>query len=194
MDAWHILTAAIAIAVLLEAVVLVGVLRHLGSVLLRMGPETYGAVEGGPAIGEDAREVLESPPGVVLFVSPGCPLCEPIVARLGAFRKSYPKLTVVPVVVGADARDRAFSTKVEGAKPDLDGVYRRWNVPGTPFAVAVGADGRVVARGVVNTVTQMEALADRIVSGGNGGSDDPHRHGPASATSAGVRAAGEKGN
>ena len=42
----------------------------------------------------------------------------------------------------------------EGEKPD---TFRRWNVPGSPFAVHL-VDGVVAAKGLVNSLEQLEGL------------------------------------
>ena len=36
-------------------------------------------------------------------------------------------------------------------------AFERWNVPGTPFAVAL-ADGMVAAKGTVNTLEELDEL------------------------------------
>jgi hypothetical protein len=44
----------------------------------------------------------------------------------------------------------------EGENPQ---AFRRWNVPGSPFAVHL-VDGVVTAKGLVNTLEQLEGLVE----------------------------------
>lgn len=85
----------------------------------------------GPALG--SRLQTEGAP-LALFVSDGCRLCRaltPQAQRLGA--KIYE----------------------EGADADM---WAKASVPGAPFAVALAADGTVLAKGTVNTRAQLSSV------------------------------------
>ena len=91
----------------------------------------------GPALGS-RLEAGGAP--LALFVSQGCRLCRtltPQATRLGA--TLYDEL--------ADA-----------------GMWKAANVPGAPFAVALAADGTVLAKGTVNTRAQLSS----VVAAANG--------------------------
>jgi hypothetical protein len=171
--AWHILTVVLAVAVVVEAMALVATLRHLGSIMLRVGPDTYGDVEEGPQVGTIVDPSVVAGPGLVLFVSQTCSLCKPLVARLPSIRRSFPLVTIVAAAIGEPGpqKDRFAESLGRGARSDLDGLYQSWAVPGTPFGVAVGRDGVIAARGVVNSVSQLETLIDPILSSTSGPRD-----------------------
>jgi methylamine dehydrogenase accessory protein MauD len=146
--------------------------RQIGTLHLRLGPR--GALElddEGPPLGEvpesfEARDAGGRPvtvggPGVaqlLLFVSPGCPVCRevlpslPVAARVGG---------MLPVVVADAAEDGDGYGGSNGAsvivRPD---IARAYAVPGTPYAVALDRLGMVRAKGTVNSLEQMEGLVD----------------------------------
>jgi hypothetical protein len=139
--------------VLLLCVVVVALARQVGTLHLRLGPR--GALEvdtEGPALGEappprpailegGARTVLGGT-GVhrlVLFVSPTCPICDEV-------RPSVPAAASAAGLQAQLVHD-----------PEAE---RRWNVPGTPFAVVIDEIGVVRAKGTVNDLEQLEGLVD----------------------------------
>lgn len=88
---WHILIFMAIVAVSLEGLLLVGVARQLGSVLLLVHPPRPGTMDMGPALGD----LVESPhlerarPGVLVFVAPGCGVCDQLKPSIPAFARSY---------------------------------------------------------------------------------------------------------
>jgi len=160
---WHALVIFTVIGLIVEALVLVGILRQLGVIVLQLGPPRHGEVEGPEAGTQVTIDSLRpGVPAVVLFLSSGCDICKPIAAALPAMRRSYAGLQLLPVVVGDDdPATHAYAATLGGdARTDLDTLYREWEVPGTPFAVGVGEDGRVKTSGIVNSLPQLETLAE----------------------------------
>lgn len=155
--------------------VVVALARQIGTLHLRLGPR--GALEldtEGPPLGEapppidalalSGESITIGGPGeaqLLLFVSPGCHVCEqvlpslPAVASLGHFRPY--------VVTDVDVFDTRSSLDVETiAAPIIPGrdVAMRYEVPGTPYAVMLDTSGVVRAKGTVNNLEQMEGLVD----------------------------------
>ena len=125
-------------AVLAAALVVVAILA-----LGRRAPDGALDVAGeGPDVGEPAP----LPAGLVLFTSAGCGLCSRV--RRGARRAG------LDVVELDEERDAS--------------AWHAARVPGAPFAVAVGAGGRVLAKGTVNTVAQLRSVGAAL-------SDAPQR-------------------
>jgi methylamine utilization protein MauE len=117
--------------------------REVGLLRLRLGPELALDVAGeGPPLGSqvelgrprDARLTL------AVFSSEGCRLCRALQPSLSAF-----------------GRDPAISLHVFDEVRDAD-VWRRLNVPGSPYAVVVDEIGEVRAKGTFNTRGQLEAI------------------------------------
>jgi uncharacterized membrane protein YphA (DoxX/SURF4 family) len=132
------------VCVAVLALLVLALYRQVGVLSQRLGPSTALEIaEEGP--------VLNSPPPpleglagrgaeLVAFVSANCRLCHELSP---AFR----------AVSGAELTVRAVE---EGDAPE---VFESWNVPGTPF-VALVIDGVVRAKGLVNSLEQIDGLID----------------------------------
>jgi len=127
---------ALAIAVLALA-------RELGAVRGALDPR--GALEipeEGPELG-GRSELMDVEPGrlgLAVFTSEGCHMChalEPAIAALG--RDPLVRLRTFDEVRDAHAWEAA-------------------GIPGSPFAVALDADGTVLAKGTFNTAGQLESV------------------------------------
>ncbi|MGD9571659.1 MAG: MauE/DoxX family redox-associated membrane protein [Thermoleophilia bacterium] len=132
----------LALAVVVLTVLVLALYRQVGVLEGRLGPRAaLELAEEGPPVGR-AAPALEELRGrgseLVAFASPGCRLCAALEPALDAI-----------------ARDGIDVHRVdEAARP---GDFAAWRVPGTPFAVHV-IDGVVVAKGLVNTLEQIEEL------------------------------------
>src|SRR3954470_19697270 len=135
------------------AVVVLALAREVGMLRLSVAPK--GALEvdhEGPEVGARLSLVPTAPGriGLAVFTSEGCGLCralEPAVAAFGA----HPDVSL-----------RTFD-EVRDA-----GAWSAADVPGSPFAVALAADGTVLAKGTFNTPAQLEsvlAAAERRMAG-----------------------------
>ncbi|HUH15036.1 MAG TPA: thioredoxin family protein, partial [Gaiellaceae bacterium] len=135
---------ALALAVGVLGALVLALYRQVGVLALRLSPQgALELAEEGPAVGADAPPL----PGLdrrgselVVFSSPGCRLCRGLVPSVRALAREGLAVRI------AD----------EAAEPE---AFRRWNVPGTPFAVHL-VDGRVAAKGLVNTLEQIESVLE----------------------------------
>ncbi|WP_217914034.1 thioredoxin family protein [Miltoncostaea marina] len=134
--------AALALAVVALAVLVLALYRQVGVLEARLGPrpalelEHEGPPLGGPAPAFDALRGRGAE--LVAFSSPGCRLCADLRPALEAVEREGIE------VVRVD----------EHASP---GVFADFRVPGTPYVV-FAIDGVVVAKGLVNTLEQIEEL------------------------------------
>jgi len=124
------------------------------------GPDVDAVVEV-PGRGPTGRPVL------VVFTSSACEQCqriEPGLKRIfglyGPQADNGHQLDVVAVLTDKDVNGRTEHARKLGpwARTDLVALMQDWNVPGTPFAVALDADHRVKGAQVVNSQMDMEAL------------------------------------
>ena len=128
------------------AVVVLALAREVGMLRLSVAPR--GALEiahEGPEVG--ARSALatrfaleERHLGLAVFTSEGCGQCRalaPVIAGFG--RHSSVVLRTFDELADADA-------------------WSAGDVPGSPFAVALDADGTVLAKGTFNTGAQLESV------------------------------------
>jgi hypothetical protein len=137
----------VALVVLASAVVVLLVLvmalfRQVGVLEARVGtPSALELAGEGPPIDTPAPELLpleRRGPELVAFASPGCRLC----------------LELEPALRALERDGLCVHSVLEDEQPAVFGDYR---VPGTPFVVYL-VDGVVAARGLVNTLEQVEEL------------------------------------
>ncbi len=135
--------AAALLGVVVLAVAVLALARELGALRAEIDPR--GALEipeEGPELG-GRTELMEVEPGrlgLAGFTSAGCGMCralEPAIQALG--RDPLVRLRTFDEV--RDARSWAAA-----------------GIPGSPFAVAVDADGTVLAKGTFNTAGQLESV------------------------------------
>lgn len=155
------------ITVIVEAFALLAVMRMVGTVLKHVRPPRPGTHFGGPKPGTvvEVPGVAEGRQAVVVFVAPDCPSCKSIESALAPVAQHY-DLELVAVLVGGSERQRA--DYIERARVpvrlDLDHLYDAWELPGTPFAVGIDSSYRVVESGAVNSLDQLEALAEHVMN------------------------------
>ena len=141
--------------------------REVG--MLRLQLRTQGALEiagEGPEIGSRAEGLTSRLDldrasaerlGLAVFTSEGCHICHDLAPAIESVAND-PQITV--------------ATFDEVAEAEL---WRSLEIPGSPFALAVGADGMVLAKGTFNNLAQLEsvlAAAERRRSTGFGASED----------------------
>lgn len=136
--------AALAVAGL--AVVVLALAREMGALKLRLGPQ--GALEvghEGPEVG--ARTALaaafsgeENRVALAVFTSEGCGLCRALAPAVQALGRD----PLVELREFDEVRDREAWTVAD--------------VPGSPFAVALDADGTVLVKGTFNSGGQLESI------------------------------------
>ena len=172
---WAASYVALWILVGMLCIVVVALARQIGTLHLRLGPR--GALEmddEGPALGEGRPAIegqdLEGNPVTVggrgseqflLFVSPGCVVCEQVMPSIGAVAEATGKRPLVLADLDETETRLAFQHKRVAApivaSPESFGVYE---VPGTPYVVVLDVNGVVQAKGTVNNLEQMEGLID----------------------------------
>jgi hypothetical protein len=137
--------ALVAIAVL--ATGLLALAREVGELRLAIAPQGALEIAGeGPEIGgrtalaEHFDGLGEEDFGLAVFTSEGCHICQALGPAIAAFERD-PRVRV-----------RRFD-EVEDAA-----VWALADVPGSPFAVAVGAGGIVLAKGTFNSGGQLESV------------------------------------
>jgi Methylamine utilisation protein MauE len=130
------------LAVAILVVLVLALYRQVGVLEARLGPRAaLELADEGPPLGVTAPALaglVRSGPELVAFRSPGCRLCDEIEPALGALRREGLRVHAV----------------TEDAQP---GAFGRYRVPGTPY-VAYLEDGVVAAKGLVNTLEQVEEL------------------------------------
>ena len=155
--------------------VVVALARQIGTLHLRLGPR--GALEvddEGPPLGEapppeestdaEGRPARIGGPGepqLLLFVSPGCHLCEQVLPSLPAVARKHELAPYVLADVDADETASQYERRRLAARVvSAVGIGQRYRVPGTPYAVVLDRMGVVRAKGTVNNLEQLEGLVE----------------------------------
>ena len=137
-----IAVAVLAVAVVALALLVLALYRQVGVLSLRISPVAPLEIEEeGPALGQTAPALagLSRRGGeLVAFFSEDCRICRELAPAARALEREGLSVRVV----------------YEHEEP---AVVTRWNVPGAPFAVHL-VDGVVAAKGLVNTLEQLDAL------------------------------------
>ena len=144
-DSWQaIAIAALGALVALLALAVLALYRQVGVLSLRLGPRAALELEDeGPPLGQPAPllpALARRGSELVAFVSLDCRMCIEILPGLRALQRE--------------------GVPVHWLREDKDGdVFERWGVPGTPFVVHL-IDGTVRAKGLVNTLEQIDWVID----------------------------------
>ncbi|HEY8466049.1 MAG TPA: MauE/DoxX family redox-associated membrane protein [Solirubrobacterales bacterium] len=132
--------AALAAAVLALA-------REVGLLRLRVGPTSALEIPSeGPELGSQSDVIRRIPPKpsaelwLAVFTSEGCAVCAALGPAIDSVA-SHPAVAVGRFDEVADSD-----------------VWLELNVPGSPFAVALDADGTVLAKGTFNNLAQLESV------------------------------------
>ena len=175
-EGWWLVSFAVLWAlVLVLSVVMVALARQIGTLHMRLGPR--GALEiddEGPALGEapevatltdlNGREITIGGPGaaqLLLFVSPGCKVCEQILPSMrvvGAAGELSP--IVLTDMDQTETRLAYAGKKLDAPVVAATFLAQRYGVPDTPYAVVLDGQGVVRAKGTVNNLEQLEGLIE----------------------------------
>ena len=176
-DALVVSNALLWAVVLALLVALLALARQIGILYERIAPMGALMLDSGPEVGEAAPAFeLESLTGVriavggtgrarsqlLFFLSPTCPVCKKLLPILRSTRQSERGwLDVVLASDGDRAEHLAFYQKAKLADfPYLlsTELGMALKVGRLPYAVLIGEDGRIRAKGLVNSREQLESL------------------------------------
>ena len=151
--------------------------RQVGVLFERISPMGALTLSGGPRVGEAAPllrlrtlagdAVSVGAPGVrsqmLFFLSPTCPVCKKLLPALRALDVAERgRLEVLLASDGEDAEHRAFWQREKLGLPYVLSAELglAFQVSKLPYAVVMGPDGRVRAKGLVNSREQIESLLE----------------------------------
>jgi methylamine dehydrogenase accessory protein MauD len=156
-------------------IVILALVRQIGVLHERIAPVGALTVDQGPKVGDLAPLISAQTIGgaalelgrpltsnqLLFFLAPTCPVCKKLLPILRSLTLAESHLQVVLASDGALAEHRAFYEREKLApfsyvlSAELGLQYR---IPRLPYAVLIGTDGRVKAKGLVNNREQLEGL------------------------------------
>jgi methylamine dehydrogenase accessory protein MauD len=178
MTALAISNAALWVLVLVLSAVVLALVRQVGVLHERIAPAGALMLNRGPTVGEpapvlevadldghalrlgSAREDGRST--LLLFVSPGCPVCKSLLPAVKSSRRDERAWMDVVLASDGDAREQREFVRAQG----LDGVPYvvsaalglAYQVGRLPFAALLDEHGILRARGLVNSREHLESL------------------------------------
>ncbi|HEX2295493.1 MAG TPA: hypothetical protein VHN37_09310 [Actinomycetota bacterium] len=172
---WAVSYVVMWVLLIVLSVVVVALARQIGTLHLRLGPR--GALEvddEGPPLGEapppeettdaQGRTARIGGPGeaqLLLFVSPGCHLCEQVLPSLPVVARKHELAPYVLSDVDADEIASQYERRRLGARAvSANLIAQRYRIPGTPYVVVLDRLGVVRAKGTVNNLEQLEGLVE----------------------------------
>ena len=141
------------VAVVVLGLAVVALLRQVGVLHARLRPlGVHFAGEGperlAPAPADEVFDYGAAELNVVAFTSPTCTVCAGLRPGLAALGAQYADVAVHLV----------------DHSPATAPTFAAFNVTSTPYVVGVGRDGVVRARGVANTLEQVEVMVEEALS------------------------------
>jgi len=137
--------------------------RHFGQIYVssarartEQGPDVGSALLSIGRSDTSGRDVVlpARQPAVALFVSIGCDLCSEIRDQLVGLESFSDRVTVVAFCAGAERDVQAWAARSPGfvhVVRDVKGAAaNHYKVNTLPFAIAVGSEGTVQAKSVIN--------------------------------------------
>jgi hypothetical protein len=139
--------AAALVAIAGLVVVVLALARQVGELRLLVAPSpALEMPDEGPPLGTLTEVIGRFAPGpdarlaLAVFTSDACPICSALEPAIHAFR-----------------RDSYLAVEVFDELTDAD-VWRALEVPGSPYAVALDLNGRVLAKGTFSSFGQLETV------------------------------------
>lgn len=161
-------------------VILIGVVfalaRQIGILFERVNPVGAMISDSGPALGDRVPamtlpnlngEALPLGGGagraqLVFFLSTSCPICKALLPALKSIQHDESRW--LDVVLASDGREALHRRLIEAEGLETfpyvlsSELGMRFRVAKLPFAVLIGRDGSVTAKGLVNSREQLESL------------------------------------
>jgi methylamine dehydrogenase accessory protein MauD len=180
---WLISYISLWILVVVLTIIVLGLVRQLGIIYLRLGPEqnllatTEGLELGKPLPEFEANEFthnriftakdLEGRQSILVFVSPSCSPCKELMPHLIEFQKSWDgKINIVLFCQGEARPGIEFFSSYDLHSYliiDQEGkLSETFHVRATPYAYSLDKDGIVQKRGIVNNRSGLEELLDKF--------------------------------
>lgn len=172
------------VVIALLAVMMVGLLRQVGMLHERLGPVGALTLPGGPKVGDIAPAFdLPSLTGgqvrvggmneggistLLFFLSPTCAICKTMLPILLSMTREHGGTRLVLASDGDE--ERQMKLIVQEKLTDHPFVLstdlgRAHGVAKLPYAVLLDAEGRIVAKGLVNNREHVESLFEAQRSG-----------------------------
>lgn len=159
------------VALVLLALVVAGLVRQVHHLTQGPRPRELGLPAGSPGPALDTVGAGPGRPTLLLFLSEDCPVCHDVFGE--ALAQTGGPATTAIFAAGAIEGEPPANLRV---LPDQEDLFTAYKVPATPYAVILGADGRVRTAEPVGSVRGLHRL---IAEAGGHVRDDAELNGTA---------------
>jgi hypothetical protein len=151
---------------ILVSVLVIGVLalyHHFGQIYLmsRENRDAQGPAEGSALRAMESEGLAGEPvvlpldkPTLVVFTATTCNICQQVRTGIPLVRAEHPEVEIIVICEGRPSMVRAWAGELIGVVPIMADprarLTARYEVDNVPFCIAVGSDGLVRSRGLVN--------------------------------------------
>lgn len=168
-DVWVASHLLLWVTVVVQGIVILALLRQVGSLLLRVGSIKAIDAQFGPEIGSKAPKVEEIEAAssgsdkmtLLSFLSTTCGDCAYLVPALNAAASSYSSRVQV-LALGRESSVEvhrwAAKQRLRVASISSPDAFEAFGIDGTPYAFVLDSEGWVVGRGGVNHIEHLESL------------------------------------
>ncbi|MEG3765278.1 redoxin domain-containing protein [Alteromonas sp. 14N.309.X.WAT.G.H12] len=177
MEAINIIVGVLFVVVLGLVVAMWALARQTGILFERVAPLGALVTDSGPAVGQPAPQFdiqslsgtgavsvggTQSHSTLLFFLSPTCPVCKKLIPLLSKIQND--ERSWLKVVLASDGKADEHARFIESHKlsafpyllsTELGMAFR---VSRLPFALLIGENGNVLAKGLVNNREQIESL------------------------------------
>ncbi|BCX04313.1 MAG: hypothetical protein KatS3mg053_2251 [Candidatus Roseilinea sp.] len=178
---WLISYIALWLLVIALSVIVLGLVRQLGLIQLRLGLDSdflntrEGLALHTPAPDFSAMDLRQNRPislqnlrgctSILIFVSPRCEPCRTLMPDVVAFARDYRRDLNIVLISQSSAEEalEAFGTDdacIALVADPSGALSKQYEVYVTPFAYRLCKDGLVQRRGIVNDLAGLEALLE----------------------------------
>lgn len=190
-DSWFLVSYVVLwVFVLMSFVLWFVVLRQIGVLHNRWGPRGALTTEDGPELGTEVPRFSvasiagsdlsfpgPAPLTLAILTNPGCTACEDLAPALGTLMKDPPEgVTSMVLVTDGDVESAAELVRSHRLDPNRVGLAltagKLLDVSATPMALLIDGQGRLLKKGIVNTLEQIEVLIAEGRSGGEAANQD----------------------
>jgi len=174
---WSIGVVFSIVSCVLLLLAVLGLARQLGVLLARTAPTRAQPTVEGPDIGSLIEPVVL--PGyagstipitptkglkqLLVFTDPSCSTCKDLMPAVRAFAAAYRDDIRVTILSRSEENERDLLLAADLAPVGIGvasatDLHQRLQVLGVPYAILLDTDNKVLAKGTVNTLEQMESL------------------------------------
>lgn len=167
------------VVVMVQAYLMLVLLRQVGILNLRIVPAGARSVSTGPKVGEKAPElqlsdmrdssrILAVPSDggqslMMVFVSPGCSSCKQLTPGINTlFAESSHDILWAVIALGSPSECSAFQKQYFNSSLMFchgnDRVRDLYEIATTPYAILMRPDATVLAAGIVNHIEHLESM------------------------------------